>query len=126
MPKVIEKCKRCGEPNELNSILQNKEFIKDGSSIHLTYYDCPKCGERCFVQIDDATSLAMLDSIKKTFFKFAFRKKQGKKIPQKDNRKFTEARANLGKYRTKLMEAYTGKTIYDEVNRTEYTLRFFV
>ena len=77
--QVIEKCKRCGESLELNSILQNKNFLKDGKSILLTYFDCPKCGERCFVQIDDNNSLAMLDSVKKTFIQFAHRKRQGKK-----------------------------------------------
>lgn len=126
MQQVIEKCKSCGKPNVLNSILQNQNFMKDGKSIRLTYFDCPKCGERCFVQIDDDTSLAMLDSVKKTFIKLAFKKQQGKKISKKDNSKFAEARANLGIYRTKLMKAYTGKTIFDEVNRTEFTLRFFV
>ena len=83
MQQVIEKCKSCGEPNKLNDILQNQNFMKDGKSIRLTYFDCPKCGERCFVQIDDDTSLAMLDSVKKTFVKLAFKKKQGKRISKK-------------------------------------------
>ena len=124
--QVVEKCKHCGESLELNNILQNKNFIKDGKSIRLTYFDCPKCGERCFVQIDDDTSLAMLDSVKKTFIKFTYRKKRGKKISQKENSKFAEARANLGIYRTNLMKEYTGKTIYDDGNNKEYVLRFFV
>ena len=124
--QVTDKCKRCGESLELNNILQSKNFMKDGKSIRLTYFDCPKCGERCFVQIDDDTSLAMLDSVRKTFVKFAYRKKRGKKISQKENSKFTEARANLGVYRTNLMKAYTGKTIYDDGDGKEYTLRFFV
>lgn len=124
--QVVNKCKRCGEPLELNNILQNKNFMKDGKSIRLTYFDCPKCGERCFVQIDDDASLAMLDSIKKTFVKLAYRKKQGKKISRKENSKFAEARANLGVYRTNLMKEYTGKSVYDEENHVEYILRFFI
>lgn len=126
MQQSIEKCKRCDRPIELNSALRNKNFMKDGKSILLTYFDCPSCGERCFVQIDDNTSLAMLDSVKKTFIKFAYRKKQGKRISKKENSKFVEARANLGAYRTNLMKMYTGKTVYDEDNHTEYVLRFFV
>lgn len=124
--QVVEKCKRCDETLVLNDIVTNKNFVKDGKSICLTYYDCPKCGERHFVQIDDETSLAMLDSVKKTFVKLAYRKKRGKKIKQKENTKFAEARANLGKYRTNLMEMYTGKTVYDDENCKEYVLRFFV
>ena len=124
--QVVEKCKCCGESLNLNDILQNKNFMKDGKSIRLTYFDCPKCGERCFVQIDDDTSLAMLDSIKKTFVKLMYRRKQGKKIPKKENSKFTEARANLSMYRANLMKEYTDKTVYDSDNGKEYTLRFFV
>lgn len=126
MQQVIEKCKCCGKSLELNSILQNKNFMKDGKSIRLTYFDCPECGERCFVQIDDDTSLAMLDSVKKTFIKFAYRKKQGKRISTKENSKFVEARANLSMCRTNLMKMYTDKTIYDEDTHKEYVLRFFV
>jgi len=124
--QVVEKCKCCGESLNLNDILQNKNFMKDGKSIRLTYFDCPKCGERCFVQIDDDTSLAMLDSIKKTFVKLMYRRKQGKKIPKKENSKFTEARANLSMHRANLMKEYTDKTVYDSDNDKEYTLRFFV
>lgn len=126
MLQVIDKCKRCGESLELNSVLQSKNFMKDGKSIRLTYFDCPRCGERCFVQIDDDTSLAMLDSVRKTFVKFTYRKKRGKKIPKKENSKFAEARANLGLYRTNLMKEYTGKTVCDNENNREYILRFFV
>lgn len=124
--QVVDKCKRCGESFELNNILQSKNFMKEGKSIRLTYFDCPKCGERCFVQIDDDTSLAMLDSVKKTFVKLVYRKKRGKKISQKENSKFAEARANLGVYRTNLMKEYTGKFVYDSDNGKPYELRFFV
>lgn len=124
--QVIEKCKRCDEPLVLNDILTNKNFVKDGKSICLTYFDCPKCGERCFVQIDDETSLAMLDAVKKTFIKLAYRKKMGKKVSKRENSRFAEARASLGIYRTNLMKSFTGKTIHDEDAGKEYTLRFFV
>lgn len=124
--QFIEKCKHCNESFELNNVLQNKKFMKDGKSICLTYFDCPKCGERCFVQIDDDISLAMLDSVKKTFIKFAYRKKRGKKISQKENSKFAEARANLSEYRMNLMKEHTGKFVYDSDNGKPYELRFFI
>lgn len=124
--EVVDKCKKCGESIKLNEVLQNKKFLKDGKSIWLTYFDCQKCGERCFVQIDDETSLAMLDSVKRTFVKFSFKRKQGKRISKKENSKFAEARADLGVYRNNLMKLYTDQTVYDEENHTEYVLRFFV
>ena len=124
--QFIETCKHCGRSLELNDVLQNKKFMKDGKSIQLTYYDCQHCGERIFVQIDDDTSLAMLDSIKKTFTRFIFRKRNGKKISGKENSKFAEARAALVRYRADLMREYTGKSVHDEENKAEYVLRFFV
>ena len=124
--QVVDKCKRCGESLEVNKIVQNKNFMKDGKSIRLTYFDCPKCSERCFVQIDDDTSLAKLDSVRKTFMHFMFKKQSGKKISKKENSSFAEARADLGTYRTNLMKEYAGKEVYDDANGKEYTLRFFV
>ena len=124
--QFVDECKKCGEFLKVDELLQKKEFVKDGKSIYLIYFDCPKCDERCFVQIDDDTSLAMLDSVKRTFVKFARRKRQGKSISKKENSKFAEARANLSVYRTNLMKEYTGKVIYDEYNGAEYTLRFFI
>lgn len=124
--EVVDKCKKCGEPIQVNKALKNKNFLKDGKSIRLTYFDCPKCGERHFVQIDDETSLAMFDSARKTFVNLMCRKQNGKKISKKENSKFAEARANLGIYRANLMKEYTGKTVYDDEKHVEYVLRFFV
>ena len=124
--QVIDKCKRCGKSIEVNKALQNKNFMKDGKSIRLLYFDCPECGERCFVQIDDETSLSMLNSIQQTFMKFMFRRQSGKKISKKENSNFADARATLGAYRANLMREYTGKTVFDDGNGKEYVLRFFV
>lgn len=130
--KLMFECEDCKEKFPVtqdqapNSLTHKKEFISNGQSIFLTYYDCPHCGKRHFVQIDDDYSLAMLDSVKKTFVKFTYRRKKGKRISKKENSKFVEARADLGKYRMNLMKTYSGKVAYDKENLTQCVLRFSV
>ncbi len=108
-----------------NSINHKKEFEVNGQSIFLTYYDCPDCGKRHFVQIDDVKSLQELTKIKQQFVAFAVARKKGKSIPRKKSEKFKKARQDLSFYRTNLMKEFTGKTITDESGNV-YELRFSV
>lgn len=108
-----------------NSLTHKKEFISNGQSIFLTYYDCPHCGKRHFVQIDDKSSLQELVRVKNEFTKLAVARKKGKEIPKKQSDKFKKSRQHLSDYRTSLMKEFTGKTITDE-NGKVYVLRFSV
>ena len=108
-----------------NSINHKKEFKVKGQSIFLTYYDCPECGKRHFVQIDDVKSLQELAKIKKQFVVFAIARKKGKSISRKQSDKFKKARQDLSIYRTNLMKVFTGETIIDETGN-KYELRFSI
>lgn len=108
-----------------NSINHKKEFEVNGQSIFLTYYDCPECNKRHFVQIDDVKSLQELTKIKKQFVSFAVSRKKGKTISRKQSERFKKARQDLSEYRTNLMKEFTGKTIVD-VTGIEYELRFSI
>lgn len=108
-----------------NSITHKKEFEVNGQSIFLTYYDCPECGKRHFVQIDDVKSLQELTKIKKQFVAFAVARKKGKSISRKQSDKFKKARQDLSIYRTNLMKEFTGKMITDVTGNT-YELRFSI
>ena len=57
---ICQKCKESFDVSEENLVYQ-KEFMYDGQSIFLTYFDCPKCGRRHFVQIDDQKSKELLE-----------------------------------------------------------------
>lgn len=123
-----EDCKeqfRIGADNTANAITK-KEFNVNGQSIFLTYYDCPKCGRRHYVQIDDAVSLNKLKQVSWQFVKLAVLKKKDKEIPQKQSAKFKKARQNLSDYRMKLMKEYTGKLIHDNETDSDFKLRFSV
>lgn len=108
-----------------NSINHKKEFKINGKSIFLTYYDCPDCKKRHFVQIDDINTIQELTKIKKQFVAFAIARKEGKSISKNQSEKFKKARKNLSSYRTSLMKEFTGKIIVDE-NGIEHELRFSV
>lgn len=106
-----------------NSLTHKKEFEVNGQSIFLTYYDCPHCGKRHFVQIDDVDSMQELERITIEFRKLNIMRKKGKTISKKQSDKFKNSRQHLSEYRIKLMKEFTGKIIID-VDGSEYVLRF--
>ncbi len=129
---LLVECEDCKEKfritsgNAVNAVTHKKEFNVNGQSIFLTYYDCPKCGRRHYVQIDDAASLNKLKEVSRQFVKLAAAKKRGKDIPQKQSAKFKKARQYLSDYRMKLMKEYTGKLVHDNETDSDFELRFSV
>lgn len=109
-----------------NAVTHKKEFNVNGRSIFLTYYDCPSCGRRHYVQIDDAVSLNKLKEVSRQFAKLSVLKKKGKDIPQKQSAKFKKARQHLSDYRMNLMKKYTGKLVHDNETDSDFELRFSV
>ena len=90
----------------------------------MTYYDCPRCGRRHFVQIDNFQSLNMFKSVSRQFIKLSKLKRKGKSIPKNQSDKFKKDRNNLLLYRNKLMQEYTGKLIHDNNTDEDFELRF--
>lgn len=129
--KLMFECEDCKQKFPVtqdqapNSLTHKKEFKVNGQSIFLTYYDCPHCGRRHFVQIDDESSLQELVRVKNEFIRLATKRQKGKSIPKKQSEKFKKSRQHLSDYRTNLMKEFTGKVAIDETG-TEYTLRFSV
>ena len=129
---LMVECEYCKQKFEIasseaeHSVTHKKEFNVNGQSIFLTYYDCPKCGRRHYVQIDDATSLNKLKEVSRQFVKLAVLKKKDKEIPQKQSAKFKKARQNLSDYRMNLMKEYTGKLLHDNETDSDFELRFSV
>ena len=132
--KLIFECEDCKNKFPItqdeapNSLKHKKEFKVNGKSIFLTYYDCPSCGRRHFVQIDDAFSLSELVRVKKMFINLSIAKRNGKEISRKQSDKFKKARQHLSDYRMKLMKEYTGKLIRNNETDSEdlIELRFSV
>lgn len=124
-----EDCKtkfRISTGEAANAVTHKKEFNVNGRSIFLTYYDCPSCGRRHYVQIDDKTSLNKLREVSQQFVKLSVARRKGKEIPQKQSAKFKKARQHLSDYRMNLMKQYTGKLIHDNETDSDFVLRFSV
>ena len=107
------------------SLTHKREFKSNGQSIFLTYYDCPNCGRRHFVQIDDVSSLQELVRVTNEFKSLAIKRQKGKTISKKQSDKFKKSRQHLSDYRINLMKEFTGKIAVDETG-AKYTLRFSI
>lgn len=108
-----------------NLLTHKKEFKINDKSIFLTYYDCPHCGNRHFVQIDDTTSLEQLKNVTSSFARLTLLKRKGRKISKKQSDNFKKARQYLSDYRINLMKEFTGTSIEDETG-TSFVLRFSI
>ena len=125
---VCEDCKKrihIAQDQAPNLLKHKEEFISNGQSIFLTYYDCPHCGRRHFVQIDDGYSLQRLVRVKNEFRSLMAKRQKGKSIPKKQSERFKKSRQDLSEYRTNLMKEFTGKIAID-ASGVEYALRFSV
>lgn len=109
-----------------NSLKHKREYQVNGQSIFLTYYDCPFCGKRHLVQIDDKSSLQELERVKIQFVKLAVAKQKGKAIPKKQQEQFKKSRQHLSSYRANLMKEFTGKIAYSMESGEAIELRFSV
>lgn len=129
--KLMLECEDCKQKFPVtqdqasNSLTHKKEYKSNGQSIFLTYYDCPHCGRRHFVQIDDASSLQELVRVTNEFKSLAIKCQKDKTISKKQSDKFKKSRQHLSDYRMNLMKEFTGKIAVDETG-VEYTLRFSV
>ena len=125
-------CENCKQQFEIpygienGSIKHKQEYVVKGQSIFVTYYDCPSCGRRHFVQIDDKKSLEMLKDVKRRFVALSVLTRKGKQIPKKQSDKFSEARKYLTLYRNSLMQQYTGTVIKDQITGEQFQLTFSV
>lgn len=127
---VLAECQECGKKFEMSStnevVQHKKEFKVNEQSIFVTYYDCPDCGRRHYIKIDNQSTLNELKDVERQFVKLAAAKTKGKTVPQKQSAKFKKSREHLAHSRNELMKQYTGKLIHDSDTDSEFELRFSV
>lgn len=121
---VCEDCKNSFRVDG-NSIISKKCEI-EGQTIFLLYYDCPKCGRRHYVQIDNDATKAELATLQKQMGTFMVMKIKRKKIPKKQSVKFKHTQEHLSQTRNELMKQYTGKLIHDSETDSDFTLVFSI
>lgn len=111
-----------------NTIIKNeKEFVdKDRQSIFITYFDCPNCCKRHFVQIDNGKTLNLKRENIKMFRKLSKLRQANKQIPKQQSDKFSKLREKLAKERNELMEQYTNNIVTDTETGENIKLSFTV
>lgn len=127
---LMVECEECKEKfsiaTDTSSVTYKREFRVEERSIYLTYYDCPKCGKRHFVQIDDEKSLELLKVNEGQFVHNAVLRTRGKKLRKKKIDQYKDVKRRLTNYRGELMKEFTGKELYDEERGSSFELRFSV
>lgn len=126
--KMMVECEDCKEKFTIDkdNVTFKKEFKLNEQSIFITYYDCPRCGRRHYVQIDDSVSLEKLEEVQKQFVSLSVLRRRGKKVSKKRSDEFKESRTSLNEYRNALMKEYTGKLLHDNETDKDFKLRFSV
>lgn len=119
---ICQRCKEAFSVSEENLVYQ-KEFVYDGQSIFLTYFDCPKCGRRHFVQIDDQKSKELLERCKRDFVSMSISKSKGQ-IKKNRKKKFDAERKYLSEFRNKLAKEYSGRQVVDLETGNTFVLLF--
>ena len=99
-----------------------KEDSQD-EEIRILFFDCPKCGQKIFVQADNEESLQCLARCKVQMAKIAALKAKNKVPKKKQLADFEKERKYLHRCRTSLMERLTGKTVYSYAGES-YEMRF--
>ena len=120
---ICQKCKRSFDISEENLVYQ-KEYSYEGQSIFLTYFDCPKCNRRHFVQIDNQKSKELLERCKMDFTRLSIAKSKGQVIKNNRKKKFDAERKYLSKFRNELAKEYSGRQVVDLETGNIFVLLF--
>lgn len=122
-------CKSCGQKFMLTNreVEHEKQFKdKDGQTIFITYFDCPNCQDRHYVQIDNAETLKLKKKCLDMFASLAKIKIAKKPIPNQQRSKFDSSRKKLSDKRFELMKQYEDSMVTDTETGVEIHLKFTV
>ncbi len=122
-------CKSCGNKFMIseNNVTHEKEFKdKDGQTIYITYFDCPKCQDRHYVQVDNNVTLRLKKQCLDLFAYLAKFKIAKKPVPSQQRNKFNSCRKKLSDKRFELMKQYQDSMVTDTETGAEIHLEFTV
>lgn len=125
--KVI--CKDCNKEVKINDydVTHEKEFEdENGQTILLSYFDCPSCQERQYVQVDNGQTLVIKRDNIKMFRRLSRLRDKGKQIPKQQSEKFGKLREELTNKRNELMKQYDGSLVTDTETGEQVKLSFTV
>lgn len=105
---MMAKCKECKTTFVINSCTVHKDEYDtfDHQAVWVTYYECPECGKRHFVQIDNAYTNGRLIDLTKTLAKLTHKQRSGKKVTEKQKHDVEQIQQDLANKRSELIERY--------------------
>lgn len=126
---VNAECKNCKKTFAVSN--ENTTFEKmfvdiNGRSIFLTYFDCPSCKERHYVQIDNSKTIELKKKTTRTFIKLSVLKRNEHDIPKQQQDKFKSLRKNLNNRRLELMKQYENAIVTDTETGGTVILHFTI
>lgn len=129
MVEIKVRCIECEAKHQVVVGMVKKQEMKIeeiGESIWLTYFDCPSCGARNFVQVDDSYTNELLKTETDLMIKVMKQKKFGKVPHRKQSEKYKRISNDLAESRKTLMESLTGKYVIESETNERFELQFNV
>lgn len=99
---------------------------ENGRSIFLTYFDCPDCQERHYVQVDNQQSREVKKKTQRMFAQLSVMRNKNKPIPRQQQNKFNKLCKNLNDSRFELMKQYDGSIVTDTETGDKIELNFTI
>lgn len=127
MVEVMMECISCGEKVVVgtHNIKQSWVVRSDtGEHVRMTYFDCPHCSERNFVQGDDAETIKLVEAEAKLMLAAMKQKRFGKTLHKKQSEKRKQIEKDLAYSRKLLMDSLVGQCIIDCESKESYTVSF--
>ena len=128
MSTTVE-CNHCKHRFQINgqTIVSERQCRgNDGKLIYITYFDCPKCKERYYVQVDDQESIVQKNKCLVSFRSLAKLKIAKKKISKQQQDKFNKYREALKDMRFELMKQYNKTDVTDTITGEKMFVEFTV
>lgn len=128
MSQMVQ-CKNCENKFLItaSNVVADREFKDEqGKSIYITYFDCPKCQERHYAQVDDQESLKQRKKCLDLFQVLAKLKIAKKPISKQQRNKFEKSRKQLSNMRFELMKQYDDSYVTDTETGAEVHINFTV
>ena len=122
-------CKSCGKNFMISNdnVTHEKKFNdKDGQTIYITYFDCPHCQDRHYVQVDNDITLRLKKNCLDMFASLAKIKMSKKSVPIQQRNKFKSSRKKLSDKRFELMKQYEDSMVTDTETGAEIHINFTV
>lgn len=126
MFQSLVNCVNCNKGFTISSenVFKHEYKTAKGNTIWLTYYDCPRCGKRHYVQVDSVRTHQLLQVITRQMAYFASCRKKGKPIRKSASADYERNKTHLSEIRMDMMKQLEGSEVLDPTTKVKTIVRF--